>query len=144
MHDPMITPLNSSTNTLLSPDTRRRVYVSVIVPFQEVSEPAAEALVNLSQNSKIAAEMVRMGLVKTAMDVLYKPESSITRLLVMLLVNLTQLDAGTASLLQVCFSYLCVRFFNLYMKRIWTIPQCIQLNWKSVILLKMSKQEGAS
>ncbi|OIV93394.1 hypothetical protein TanjilG_13846 [Lupinus angustifolius] len=67
---------------------------------KEVSEPAAEALVNLSQNSDLAEQMVQMGLVKSAMDVLYKPESGITRLLVMLLVNLTQLDAGTASLLQ--------------------------------------------
>ncbi|MED6180255.1 hypothetical protein PIB30_008755 [Stylosanthes scabra] len=67
---------------------------------KEVSEPAAEALVNLSQYSNLAAEMVRNGMVKTAMEVLYKPESSITRLLVMLLVNLTQLDAGSASLLQ--------------------------------------------
>lgn len=71
--------------------------------FQEVSEAAAESLVNLSQNSNLAAEMVRMRLVETAMEVLYKPECGITRLLVMLLVNLTQLDAGTASLLQVCF-----------------------------------------
>ncbi|XP_061358594.1 uncharacterized protein LOC133302789 [Gastrolobium bilobum] len=67
---------------------------------KEVSEAAAEALVNLSQDSNLAAEMVRMGMVKTAMDVLYKQDCSITRLLVMLLVNLTQLDAGTASLLQ--------------------------------------------
>ncbi|KHN17378.1 Protein FAM203A [Glycine soja] len=44
--------------------------------------------------------MVRMGLVKTAMDVLYKPDCGIARLLVMLLVNLTQLEAGAASLLQ--------------------------------------------
>ncbi|XP_057748783.1 uncharacterized protein LOC130967788 [Arachis stenosperma] len=68
---------------------------------KEVSEPAAEALVNLSQDSNLAADMVRSGMVKTAMEVLYKPESSITRLLVMLLVNLTQLDAGSASLLQI-------------------------------------------
>lgn len=47
--------------------------------------------------------MVRMRLVETAMDVLYKPECCIIRLLVMLLVNLTQLDSGTASLLQVCY-----------------------------------------
>ncbi|KAF3431449.1 hypothetical protein FNV43_RR26180 [Rhamnella rubrinervis] len=67
---------------------------------KEVSEPAAEALVNLSQNSDLAAKMVEMGMIKTAMDVLYKPESSINGLLVMLLVNLTQLDAGIASLLQ--------------------------------------------
>lgn len=42
-----------------------------------------------------------MGMIKTAMDLLYKPDSSITRLLVMLLVNLTQLDYGISSLLQV-------------------------------------------
>ncbi|XP_027347035.1 protein HGH1 homolog [Abrus precatorius] len=68
---------------------------------KEVSEPAAEALVNLSQNSGLAEEMVRFGLVKTTMDVLYKPECAIARLLVMLLVNLTQLDVGVASLLQI-------------------------------------------
>ncbi|PON67068.1 Armadillo-like helical [Trema orientale] len=67
---------------------------------KEISEPAAEALVNLSQNSGLAAKMVDMGIVKTAMDVLYKPDSSISRLLVMLLVNLTQFDAGITSLLQ--------------------------------------------
>jgi hypothetical protein len=47
--------------------------------------------------------MVEMGMIKTAMDVFYKPDSSITRLLVMLLVNLTQLDSGIVSLLQVHF-----------------------------------------
>ncbi|KAJ6383571.1 hypothetical protein OIU78_026959 [Salix suchowensis] len=45
--------------------------------------------------------MVEMGMIKTAMDVLYKPDSSIARLLVMLLVNLTQLDSGIVSLLQI-------------------------------------------
>ena len=69
--------------------------------MQEVAEPAAESLVNLSQNTDIAGLMISMGMVKTAMDLLYKPESAITRLLVMLLVNLTQLDAGISSLLQV-------------------------------------------
>ncbi|XP_024957144.1 uncharacterized protein LOC102619817 isoform X2 [Citrus sinensis] len=68
---------------------------------KEVSEPAAEALVNLSQNSELAGKMVQMGMIKTAIDLLYKPDSSITRLLVMLLVNLTQLDYGISSLLQV-------------------------------------------
>ncbi|XP_061987859.1 uncharacterized protein LOC133706352 isoform X4 [Populus nigra] len=67
----------------------------------EVSEPAAEALINLSLNSNLAAKMVEMGMIKTAMDVLYKPDSSITRLLVMLLVNLTQLDSGIVSLLRI-------------------------------------------
>jgi len=77
------------------------------VPFQEVSEAAAEALVNLSQDSSLAEAMVRLGLVKTTMDVLYKPECGITQLLVMLLVNLTQLDAGAAAVLQVrAFIYL--------------------------------------
>ncbi|KAJ4846377.1 hypothetical protein Tsubulata_039925, partial [Turnera subulata] len=67
---------------------------------KEVAEPAAQALINLSLNSDLAAKMVGLGLIRTAMDVLYKPESSITRLLVMLLVNLTQLDAGISALLQ--------------------------------------------
>ncbi|QCD82485.1 protein HGH1 homolog [Vigna unguiculata] len=67
---------------------------------KEVSEAAAEALVNLSQDSSLAEAMVRLGLVKTTMDVLYKPECGITQLLVMLLVNLTQLDAGAAAVLQ--------------------------------------------
>lgn len=69
-----------------------------------MSEPAVEALVNLSQNPDLATKMVEMGMIKKAMEILYKPDSSIRRLLVMLLVNLTQLDAGTASLLQVCLS----------------------------------------
>ncbi|KAK9675875.1 hypothetical protein RND81_11G037700 [Saponaria officinalis] len=68
---------------------------------KEVSEPAAESLINLSQNSDLAEQMVSIGLVITAMDLLYKPESAIKRLLVMLLVNLTQLDAGISSLLQI-------------------------------------------
>lgn len=75
--------------------------------FQEVSEPAAEALVNLSQNSQLAAKMVQMGMIKTVMDLLYKPDSSSTRLLVMLLVNLTQLDDGISSLLQVLSFIFC-------------------------------------
>nr|TKS07076.1 hypothetical protein D5086_0000117850 [Populus alba] len=69
---------------------------------KDVSEPAAEALINLSLNSNLASKMVEMGMIKTAMDVLYKPDSSVTRLLVMLLViNLTQLDTGIVSLLQI-------------------------------------------
>lgn len=67
---------------------------------KEVSEPAAEALINLSQDSELAAKMVSMGMISMTMDVLYKQEAGITRLLVMFLVNLTQLDAGIDSLLQ--------------------------------------------
>lgn len=67
---------------------------------KEVAEPAAEALVNLSQNSGLAAKMIDMGMINVAMDVLYKPGSSISPLLVMLLVNLTQLDVGVTCLLQ--------------------------------------------
>lgn len=69
--------------------------------FQDVAEPAAEALVNLSQNPEIVEKMVRMGMVKSAMEMLYKQDSEIKQLLVMLLLNLTQLDAGIDSLLQV-------------------------------------------
>ena len=77
--------------------------------MQEVSEPAAESLVNLSQNPELAGQMISMGMVKAAMDLLYKPESAVTQLLVMLLVNLTQLDDGISSLLQVLSmgSYCC-------------------------------------
>ncbi|KAF5443311.1 hypothetical protein F2P56_035874 [Juglans regia] len=83
-------------------------YAKIVLPSlsrllsapKEVSGPAAEALVNLSQNSDLAAKMVEMGMIKMAMENLYKPDSGNGRLLVMLLVNLTQLDAGIASLLQ--------------------------------------------
>ncbi|XP_065632771.1 uncharacterized protein LOC112013075 isoform X2 [Quercus suber] len=83
-------------------------YANIVLPSlsrllagpKEVSEPAAEALVNLSQDTDLARKMVEMGTVKIAMEILYKPESGISKLLVMLLVNLTQLDAGIASLLQ--------------------------------------------
>ncbi|XP_010257213.1 PREDICTED: protein HGH1 homolog isoform X2 [Nelumbo nucifera] len=67
---------------------------------QDVSERAAEALINLSQISELSAKMVAMGMIKTAMEMLYKQDCSIARLLIMLLVNLTQSDAGIASLLQ--------------------------------------------
>ncbi|KAI3817399.1 hypothetical protein L1987_11189 [Smallanthus sonchifolius] len=67
----------------------------------EVSEPAAEALVNLSQNSDSAAKMIEIGLIKTTMDILYNKGYDITGLLVMFLVNLTQLDVGVESVLQV-------------------------------------------
>ncbi|CAM9001212.1 unnamed protein product [Rhodiola kirilowii] len=68
---------------------------------KEFAEPAAEALVNLSQNSNLVTKMVEGGMVKGAMELLYKQGCSITKLLVMLLVNLTQSEAGIASLLQV-------------------------------------------
>lgn len=67
---------------------------------KEVSEAATEALVNLSQNSDLAAKMIEMDIIKVIMDILYKQGCEITGLLVMLLVNLTQLDAGVDSLLQ--------------------------------------------
>lgn len=50
--------------------------------------------------------MVDMGMTNMAMDLLFKSEPNISRLLVMLLVNLTQLEDGIASLLQVCFFFL--------------------------------------
>lgn len=73
----------------------------LLVEKKDVSEPAAEALVNLSQNDEMATKMVEMGAINLVMDLLYKPDSGITRLLVMLLVNLTQLEKGISSLLQI-------------------------------------------
>ncbi|KAF5739245.1 ARM repeat superfamily protein isoform 1 [Tripterygium wilfordii] len=83
-------------------------YAKIVLPSlsrilsekKDVSEPAVEALINLSQKSDLAAAMIEIGMVKTAMDLLFKPDSSITRFLVMLLVNLTQLDAGISAILQ--------------------------------------------
>lgn len=83
-------------------------YSSVLLPklcalldeSKDVSEPAAQSLVNLSQKSDLAGKMVSMGMVKTCMDVLYKGSNGIERLMVLLLVNLTQLNAGVSSLLQ--------------------------------------------
>lgn len=63
--------------------------------------PAAEVLVNLSQNSDLSAKMVKGGMVRGAMELLYKQGCCITKLLIMLLVNLTHTEAGIASLLQV-------------------------------------------
>ncbi|XP_051144666.1 uncharacterized protein LOC127260786 isoform X2 [Andrographis paniculata] len=68
---------------------------------KEVSEPAAESLVNLSQNPDLAGKIVKMDMIKTVMDILYKKDCDITHLLIMLLVNLTQLDVGIESLLQI-------------------------------------------
>ncbi|RZC58645.1 hypothetical protein C5167_005951 [Papaver somniferum] len=68
---------------------------------KEVSVPAAEALVNLSENPKISEKMDEIGMVNIVMDLLYKKDCVIKRLLVMILVNLTQLDAGITSLLQI-------------------------------------------
>ncbi|OMO93163.1 hypothetical protein CCACVL1_06618 [Corchorus capsularis] len=82
-------------------DALLRSLTRLLSEDKEVSEPAAEALVNLSQDAGLAAKMVEIEMIKVAMDLLYKPGSSITRLLVMLLVNLTQLDDGIASLLQI-------------------------------------------
>lgn len=76
---------------------------NLICLIQEVSGPAAEALVNLSQNQDLAGKMVEMGIIKNVIDILYKQGCDITHLLVMLLVNLTQLDVGIESLLQVPF-----------------------------------------
>ncbi|KAK6133672.1 hypothetical protein DH2020_032582 [Rehmannia glutinosa] len=82
-------------------------YINLAVPSlsrllekKEVSEPAAETLVNLSQIPDLAGKMVEMGIIKIVMDILYKKDCDITHLLVMILVNLTQLDAGIESLLQ--------------------------------------------
>eukprot|EP00262_Sarcandra_glabra_P021097 TRINITY_DN8715_c0_g1_i1.p1 TRINITY_DN8715_c0_g1~~TRINITY_DN8715_c0_g1_i1.p1 ORF type:complete len:337 (+),score=73.97 TRINITY_DN8715_c0_g1_i1:51-1061(+) len=68
---------------------------------KEISKPAGEALINLSQNSELSEKMVAIGMIKTAMEMLYKQDCGITRLLIMLLVNLTQLDTGVTSLLQI-------------------------------------------
>ncbi|KAK4788531.1 hypothetical protein SAY86_019850 [Trapa natans] len=97
--------LTGSEDGLQSLGTHAKILLPSLIRLlsenKGVSEPAAEALVNLSQNSNMAEKMVSLGVVKTTIDILYKPDSAIAKLLVMLLVNLTQTDAGIASLLQI-------------------------------------------
>ncbi|GAB4839991.1 hypothetical protein Ancab_020700 [Ancistrocladus abbreviatus] len=86
--------LNRYSNVLLAK------LAQLLGESKEVSEPAGESLINLSQDPNLAGKMVSMGMIKTAMDLLYKQDTVVACLLVMLLVNLTQLDAGITSLLQ--------------------------------------------
>uniref|UniRef100_A0A6V7QUS0 Protein HGH1 homolog n=1 Tax=Ananas comosus var. bracteatus TaxID=296719 RepID=A0A6V7QUS0_ANACO len=69
----------------------------------ETAAAAAEALVNLSQDADLAAKLVSLGSVATAIDVLYKhpDHPALARGLVMLLTNLTQVESGVAALLQI-------------------------------------------
>ncbi|XP_031476630.1 uncharacterized protein LOC116248148 [Nymphaea colorata] len=73
----------------------------LLVENKEVAEPAAEALVNMSQNSELSEKMVVAGMVGKAMEMLSRKDPSLSRLSVMLLANLTRLDAGISSLLQI-------------------------------------------
>ncbi|XP_020575616.1 protein HGH1 homolog [Phalaenopsis equestris] len=70
----------------------------------DVAAPAAETLINLSQNPNLSEKLVSLGAVNAAMEVIFKQrdnDAKLHKLLVMLLVNLTQLDSGISSLLQV-------------------------------------------
>ncbi|XP_020257314.1 protein HGH1 homolog isoform X1 [Asparagus officinalis] len=94
--DEGLRPLSSRSDRLLPPLSR------LLRDPAELSAPAAEALINLSQDHGIAEELVSIGTVSTAMDVMYKVgDRKVVRLMVMLLANLTQLDSGARSLLQV-------------------------------------------
>ncbi|CAH9129016.1 unnamed protein product [Cuscuta epithymum] len=72
----------------------------LLAESKEVSEPAAQALVNLSPNPQLAGQMVDLNIINMIMDILYKQDCEIMHLLVMLLVNLTQLDAGVDLLIK--------------------------------------------
>jgi len=73
-------------------------------------EPAADSLVNLSQDAALAARLVALGAVDAAMDVVARrggEQPALARSLVMLLVNLTHVESGIAALLQVRCCLLC-------------------------------------
>jgi hypothetical protein len=57
--------------------------------------------VNLSQDANLAEALISSGAVEKVMEILGKPGCRINRLLVMLLVNLTQVESGALELLQV-------------------------------------------
>ncbi|KAJ4750567.1 ARM repeat superfamily protein [Rhynchospora pubera] len=66
----------------------------------DFSSASADALINLSQVPDLASKLVSLGVVAASMEVMYKrPE--LAQKLVMLLVNLTQVEAGVNALLQV-------------------------------------------
>ncbi|KAG6525364.1 protein HGH1 homolog [Zingiber officinale] len=68
----------------------------------ELASPAAEALINLSQDAALSEKLIAHGTLPTAMNKLYKSgDRKVSHLLVMLLANLTQVDAGANSLLQI-------------------------------------------
>uniref|UniRef100_A0A0E0EXS3 Protein HGH1 homolog n=1 Tax=Oryza meridionalis TaxID=40149 RepID=A0A0E0EXS3_9ORYZ len=67
-------------------------------------EAAADSLVNLSQDDALSAQLVSLGAVVTAMDVIAKrgdEQPGLARCLVRLLANLTEVESGVAALLQV-------------------------------------------
>ncbi|CAK9236061.1 unnamed protein product [Sphagnum jensenii] len=67
---------------------------------QEIAQLAAEALVNLSSDWKLSQGLVAAGAVEKVMGFLGKPGYGCNKLLVMLLVNITQLESGAEHLLQ--------------------------------------------
>eukprot|EP00250_Pteridium_aquilinum_P005202 c15335_g1_i2 orf=161-1129(+) len=67
---------------------------------QDLSQPAAEALVNLSQEPDLAEAIIRVGGIEQTMELLGKPVQDVNRLLVLLIVNLTQSESGARRLLQ--------------------------------------------
>ncbi|KAJ0988559.1 hypothetical protein J5N97_006915 [Dioscorea zingiberensis] len=72
-------------------------------PNPDLASPAADSLVNLSQNPSIAEGLVSLGTIPVAVDVIYKNgvDPGVASRLVMLLANLTQIDSGAAALLQI-------------------------------------------
>lgn len=69
----------------------------------DISSASADALINLSQVSDLASKLVSLGIVGASMEVMHK-RTELSQKLVMLLVNLTQVEAGVSALLQVGFN----------------------------------------
>eukprot|EP00252_Welwitschia_mirabilis_P006815 TRINITY_DN17715_c0_g1_i2.p1 TRINITY_DN17715_c0_g1~~TRINITY_DN17715_c0_g1_i2.p1 ORF type:complete len:296 (+),score=64.75 TRINITY_DN17715_c0_g1_i2:159-1046(+) len=67
---------------------------------KEIEQTALETLVNLSQDSNLASKMVDIGLIDKVMERAGNGTLIINKLLGMLLVNLTLIDAGVEHILQ--------------------------------------------
>lgn len=65
-----------------------------------LAQPAAEALVNLSPEPQLAEAVIQAGGIEKAMELVGRPGQGVNRLLILLLVNLTQLELGAKRLLQ--------------------------------------------
>ncbi|KAL3682274.1 hypothetical protein R1sor_000296 [Riccia sorocarpa] len=74
--------------------------LNLLADPQEIAQPAAEALVNLSQENSSVDDFLKAGAVEKVMELVGKQGCGINRLLVMLLVNLTQIESGAERLLQ--------------------------------------------
>lgn len=81
-------------------DSLCRPLLSLLRSDQDVCQLAAEALVNLSQDGELGEGIINAGGIEQTMELLGGLDHGLNRLLLLLIVNLTQSDLGSKRLLQ--------------------------------------------